>query len=218
MKKKAAFLLFLSFSFSLVFAQDIILKKNGDELKAKIQEILPDEIIFRKWENLEGPLYTIPKEDVFIIRYANGLKEVIGPLSSSKLPKPAFTKIEERESGYYMDGKRLRINELYSVIEQSGNDAAIAELKLSKNTNGGGKALITSGISIGVLGTCGVILFTELRSIDRHGNQAVRNLQVASIAVNVVGAAMIIAGSIVRSSSSGMLHRAVVKYNAGLKE
>ncbi|HNW89986.1 MAG TPA: hypothetical protein PKN48_10005 [Bacteroidales bacterium] len=62
--------------FSTLQAQDVIFKKNGDEVQAKIEEVGVSEIKYKKFDNQDGPLYTILKSDVFMIKYANGTKEV----------------------------------------------------------------------------------------------------------------------------------------------
>jgi hypothetical protein len=56
--------------------QDLILKKNGEEIKAKVSEVLDKEIKYRKADNLTGPVYSILKTEVFMIKYENGTKDV----------------------------------------------------------------------------------------------------------------------------------------------
>ena len=56
---------------------DILVLKNGDEVKAKVLEISPIEIKYKKCTMPEGPLYVVKKSDVFMIKYANGTKEVL---------------------------------------------------------------------------------------------------------------------------------------------
>jgi hypothetical protein len=58
------------------YGQDIIVQKTGDEIKAKVEQVLDTEIRYRKFENLTGPVYTIKKDQVFMIRYENGTKDV----------------------------------------------------------------------------------------------------------------------------------------------
>jgi hypothetical protein len=62
--------------FNLANAQDIIIKKNGDEISAKIQEIGVIEIKYKKFDNQNGPVYSIVKTEVFMIKFENGTKEV----------------------------------------------------------------------------------------------------------------------------------------------
>ncbi len=56
---------------------DVITLKNGDEIQAKILEITPIEIKYKKCNLPDGPLYIVKKSDAFMIKYANGTKEII---------------------------------------------------------------------------------------------------------------------------------------------
>ena len=58
------------------FSQDILTKKNGDEIQVKVLEITNTDVKYKKWSNQDGPSYTLPKSDVFMIKYKNGEKEV----------------------------------------------------------------------------------------------------------------------------------------------
>lgn len=58
------------------FAQDNIIKQDGTEIKAKILEVGSVEIRYKKTANLEGPTYTIEKNEVFMIQYANGTSDL----------------------------------------------------------------------------------------------------------------------------------------------
>jgi hypothetical protein len=60
-----------------VFAQDVIIKRNGDEINALVKEITAQEIKYKRFDNPEGPLISIAKSDVFMIKYQNGTSEVI---------------------------------------------------------------------------------------------------------------------------------------------
>jgi len=56
--------------------KDIIVRRNGEEIESKVIEITPAEIKYKKLDNLDGPLFTINKSDVFMIMYANGTKDI----------------------------------------------------------------------------------------------------------------------------------------------
>ena len=58
------------------FVSDIIITKKGDEIEVKVEEITSETIKYRKASQLDGPLRNIPKSDVFMIKYADGTKEV----------------------------------------------------------------------------------------------------------------------------------------------
>lgn len=55
---------------------DEIILKNGDELRVKVIEIAETIIKYRRCDNLNGPIYSIPKADVFLIKYPNGTRDV----------------------------------------------------------------------------------------------------------------------------------------------
>ncbi len=67
-----------------VFAQDVIILKTGDEVKAVVSEIGLDVVKYKKAENLNGPLYTLEKAKIFMIKYENGTKDVF---TESTAPK-----------------------------------------------------------------------------------------------------------------------------------
>lgn len=75
---KNLLLLAVLFSAQLCFSQDIIILKNGDEIEAKVTEILIDNIKYKKASNLTGPTYTMPVSKVFMIRYESGDKDIFG--------------------------------------------------------------------------------------------------------------------------------------------
>ncbi len=73
-------ILLFCFCFFLVsfdsFAQDVIVFRNGDEVQAKIVEISSTSLKYKKWDNLDGPLYSNDKTEVFMVKFQNGTKEV----------------------------------------------------------------------------------------------------------------------------------------------
>ena len=66
-----------------VSAQDVIVKKNGEEIRAKVEEVGEQSIRYRKFTNLTGPVYSIARGEVFVIRYESGAKDIITPLDRS---------------------------------------------------------------------------------------------------------------------------------------
>lgn len=71
MKKWFILLPFILIS-SVLYSQDIIVKKNNETIKAKIIEVNQNDIKYQKWDNLNGPIYTIQKTDIVSIVYQNG--------------------------------------------------------------------------------------------------------------------------------------------------
>jgi hypothetical protein len=69
-------LIALSCSVNALWSQDIITLKNGDEVKAKVQEVGLTDVKYKKYENLEGPVYTLLKTEIFMVKYENGEKDI----------------------------------------------------------------------------------------------------------------------------------------------
>jgi hypothetical protein len=53
-------------------AQDTIVKRNNEQIVAKIIEITPTAVEFKKWSSIDGPNYLIDKTELTSIIYQNG--------------------------------------------------------------------------------------------------------------------------------------------------
>lgn len=76
MNKYFLFIVVFFASLVTISAQDVIVKKDGSTILSKVIEIGATEIKYKKWNNQNGPMYTIEKKDVQAINYENGEKEV----------------------------------------------------------------------------------------------------------------------------------------------
>lgn len=59
-----------------VSAQDVITLKSGDEIQAKVTEVGQTEVKYKRFDNPDGPTYTVNKSDIFMVKYQNGQKDV----------------------------------------------------------------------------------------------------------------------------------------------
>ena len=73
--KKLIVLTLLTLSAQNVAAQDVIVKKDGSTIIAKVLEVNQDNIKYKKLSNQNGPTYTISISDVMSVNYENGEKE-----------------------------------------------------------------------------------------------------------------------------------------------
>ena len=55
---------------------DLITMRNGEEIRAKVIEITPEVVEYRRCDNIDGPLIDAGVENIFMINYKNGSKEV----------------------------------------------------------------------------------------------------------------------------------------------
>jgi hypothetical protein len=73
-------------SASVMSAQDLITLKTGNEIKAIVQEIGADVVKYKRYENAQGPSYSILKAEIFMIKYENGTKDVFEQDSNPPAP------------------------------------------------------------------------------------------------------------------------------------
>ena len=76
-----------------VNAQDILVMKTGDELKVKVLEVNPAEVKYRLFNNPEGPIISVLKSNVFMIKYESGAKDVFSSIPAST--NPEITPVED---------------------------------------------------------------------------------------------------------------------------
>lgn len=72
MKKKIFLLLLMAGQFMAGSAKDIIVLNSSDSIKAKILEVTPTEVKYKKMNYLDGPTFVIHKSDIRTITYGNG--------------------------------------------------------------------------------------------------------------------------------------------------
>lgn len=123
MKKIVLSLLAICISYYIGYAQDTLLDMQANESIVKVLEILPTEIKYKKWENIDGPIYSINKSEVFRIKYKNGTSEImttpatasttsnvsqgVPPISGSGVSaaEALYNSTAEYASGYYATGQ-----------------------------------------------------------------------------------------------------------------
>lgn len=105
---------------SYASAQDMIVKKDGSVIQAKVTKIGTSEVEYKKWSNQDGPQYSIAVADILAINYQNGEKETfenVGAGSSQAAKSEA-------------DGQRSIVQvkpEDLSPEAKAANDALIAK-------------------------------------------------------------------------------------------
>jgi hypothetical protein len=75
MKKQTCLTLFAVFLLFSGYAQDLIILRDGGEIKAKITEVGEYDIKYKDFDNPNGPVYQKRKTEIFFIKYENGKKE-----------------------------------------------------------------------------------------------------------------------------------------------
>ena len=94
MKRTFLFFAFFWVNVASLFAQDVITLKNGEDIQGLVLEIGIDDVKYKKFENPNGPSYTLKKSDVLMIRYFNGSKDVFAD-HAKPTPVEADTQTKE---------------------------------------------------------------------------------------------------------------------------
>lgn len=152
-------LLFLGALLSLsAMAQDVVILQNGDEIKCKLIEVGTEQIKYKKWSNQNGPTFVEERDDVFMIKYENGEKDVFGikavaqqkenaiPVSGMTLPNLMYDR--KSVSGLSSGGIVIPTVEAQSIM---GNDWK--EFDNLNRQRKKGKHLLVSGIVCRTLST-----------------------------------------------------------------
>ena len=82
MKKMILLLLAAFCGILAAAAQDLIIKTDATKVEAKVTEITPDAVRYKRFSNPDGPTYVLPVADISYIQYANGEKEYFKPAES----------------------------------------------------------------------------------------------------------------------------------------
>lgn len=78
-------------------AQDIIIFTNGSEHEAKIVEVSDAEVKYKTWNNLEGPTWVKKTNDIFMIKYENGTKQVFEKRNVPQQANPSYSHVAESD-------------------------------------------------------------------------------------------------------------------------
>ena len=82
---------------------DVLLFKDGSEVQGKVIEINPTHIKYKRCDLLDGPLYTVKKSDVFMVKYSNGVREVI----KEEAPPPQSVNPVQVPPNYQIPNKNM---------------------------------------------------------------------------------------------------------------
>ncbi len=104
MKRLAIYLIFFS---SPLFAQDIIFKNDKSEVKAKVLEILDREVKYKKWDFMEGPTYSMRKNEIFMIIYENGSRETFNERAGRTVQTPRTPTPAKKSTSVVTEPDRL---------------------------------------------------------------------------------------------------------------
>jgi len=216
---------FFLFSSTMLFclysyAQDTIVKINGDKIIAKISEVSSKEIKYKKFDFQEGPTYIENKSNIQIIKYSNGSVEKIEAEQNADVPKPAENttdyysgpvhpnnKIGRQGNHFQYQGEAISERALHEVLFNSKDKQIImlaGNAKDAKNLQYIGFGAIPLGV--------GALYFLSRNLFNPYGRQPSSDLTFS--AVCLVGAISCPIASIYFKNKRNYSNRQAIKlYN-----
>jgi hypothetical protein len=135
---KAALLILLSLYTVTSFSQDLIIYKNGEELTVKVLRINKDDIIYKKSSNINGPEYTEEKNNIFMIKYKNGTKDIFQKEAIDRSVAKNISTTKGIKTCEHKEDTIAFINNKYTVVCKNCNKkiryASIEEVTSNGNT------------------------------------------------------------------------------------
>lgn len=194
---------------SVLFAQDIITKKDGTDIQAKVTEVSQNEVSYKKFSNLEGPTYTMDLADVLMITYQNGEREVYNvDNSSSKIGLPRGVMTYSPWSG------KIFVSGLPIEDGLLGNYFSPEEISRYK----GGRFMFVAGGIAAVIGAfpfgygTGSLIAWNRSAFVIVNPQAYNTAKILTIA----GGALFLSGIAVTLIGEGQMKTVINRYNSSL--
>ena len=147
------FLLLLSSAF--INAQVTIVKRNGEKLAVKLIEVNTNEVRFKRFDYQDGPLFTLAKQEIKTLLYANGANEsfenYIPPIIKGST-MPIDLSIQPSGRHYYYKEKRISELDMLAIAGKQNDNKINLMIKQTNQIRFVQNTLCVSGIALFGLG------------------------------------------------------------------
>jgi hypothetical protein len=215
MKNIILLLSIIILSVSQSLAQDRLFFLNGDETDVKITEISSSEVKYKRLDNLEGPSFSTLKTELFMIKYANGDKEMITAQTAEPVPteQEDYTTNNAEQTSPSSNSESGLSSAV--VVTDQPSSASLSNVDKWGRTQEDNmrlykKKLVKGGVLLGVGGVMiipGIILFARANQFENAGLDG-DPLRIGGALLSVGGLAMLVAGSAIMGSSAKYKKRA----------
>ena len=154
-------ILILLLSSISVYAQDVITLRTGEQIEARVTEISPTELRYRRFDQLEGPIRIIPLAEVFAINYESGLREIINPLAPAAGQGTPASQIQMQEQPAQTPTPQAQIqsqpvltHSYWRGIRQNGRPVGTGQVRAIMAGNSAALELYNSGRRLEMVGFC----------------------------------------------------------------
>jgi hypothetical protein len=206
-----------------IYAQDKIVKLNGDTILAKVLEIGANAVSYRK-SGGDAATYVENKSEIKFIRYATGTIEDFGRSSTDQEKAAAAVgsntsasngknKIEMLPNGFLMNGQGLSRKEVNKELANSKNPAIPLLLKTTKATKTAQLIVKITAFPTTIGGGCatlvtGINMFNDIRRGRDH-----TKTYVSAFGCLLTTVSLPITNSILKKKSDKMYKKLIDMYN-----
>jgi hypothetical protein len=104
-------------------AQDLLILKDGNTIEAKVLEISPTEIRYKRFDHLDGPTIVVLAENVLSIRYENGRTEIINAVTHPATTIPNISTQPTTVQTVNQPNRNPRLNTIGATLGYQGVSA-----------------------------------------------------------------------------------------------
>lgn len=103
-------------------AQDLIVRTDSSRIEARVTEIAPETVRYKRFSNPDGPTYVVPTGEVAYIRYANGEVDRFAPAAAqTAAPRPSSGEPDDHQRRY-RPGDYYRRGDVEGVVAVTTDD------------------------------------------------------------------------------------------------
>ncbi len=121
------------------YSQDTICFIKGQRVSAKVKEINRETIKYQKYSNLNGPIYTCYKNDVFYIKYENGIidsiriKKVIQNGDSLRIVNLVNKQLSYNDGRIFLNNVSIHNDDFLTICKYTSDHEKYNKIKLLIN-------------------------------------------------------------------------------------
>ena len=101
-------------------AQDTLILTNGTIISSKILEVGTEEVKYKRFDNIDGPVFITKRIEINLIKYKNGVTDVMNQPRPAVVVAPTDPNppIEKRGMFYRQEGNRMNEREMHQVLKK----------------------------------------------------------------------------------------------------
>ena len=213
MKTIVILLILIIFSSSTLKAQDEIFLKNGDKIKVKILEILPDNVLYKNFKRLNGPTFSILRADIDSIKFGKGKNEFLNLEKKNNVLSNCIYQQDEYPNGIIYSNKRL----MEILKSDSASSVDFKKYKKLDNVIMTIRPISAVIILLGVITTKGYLHLNNQSQFSNHFGITYydyKNELITSIIITGVGVGIFLATIPLDFYKQNHFKKAIRNYNA----